>query len=224
MRKSLLAVVAFALLTGCGTHAGPMATTLAGTALAARAVDADKSAIPMPNPMPVRQGFTANDAASIANQAYTQAFAAKKPEDVQKIAATALDKIVALLPDSTLAKQVVPYAKAVLGTKVADAENQRRVALWPLWYIAKGVTTSDDPAFFEMSTKVMESMVNWKDGLTVGLATLDFLKDAPNGYVKTMVEKAFAAYRDPKNDMQASYKEMVNTFKDISTTLKAVKK
>lgn len=224
MHKSLLTVVAFAMLTGCGTVAHPMAATIANSAMAIRSADPDKHAVNPPAPLPPRQGFTVSDAASIATQAYATAFAAKTPADAQEAAKLALSKIAALVPGTNLATQVVPFAQAMMACKLTDAENQRRAALWPLLYISRGLSSTQDPQFFDCAAQVMKSMVNFQDGLAVGMASLNFLSDSSNGYVKTMVEKAFAAYKDPKTNLKDSYNLTLETLKDIGTTLNAVKK
>ena len=223
MRQPLLAVVAFALLSGCGTHMSPMAGhALAPNAFAA--AEAKKKAIDPPAPLPPRQAFSAGDAAAIATQAYAEAFATKDPKACQQVAETALEKMAALVPSSDLAKQIVPFAKAALKTNTTDPENARRLALWPMLYISKGLTNANDPTFFEMTAKLMQSMLNFKDGLQVGMTTLNYLEDSPNGYVKTMVAKAFATFRNPKVDTQATYKTTLATLEEIGQTLAATKK
>lgn len=201
-----------------------MASPNARTGALAIRSDSDKPVVNPPAPGPIRQGFTTNDAAAIAGQAYTAAFNATSGAAAQQIAGLALQKIAALVPGTTLAVQIVPYAQAVLQTPTTDDQNAKRVALWPLLYISKGLVSSDDPTFYELTAKVMQSMLNWNDGLAVGLATLNYLDDSPNGYVKTMVLKALASYRNPGTNIQGSYNVALTTLQEIGTTLAAIKK
>jgi hypothetical protein len=230
-----LVVLAAIVLSACGVAPAPTATRTAMSALQARATDhgpilskpsagLPKRAEPLPQPEPPRQGITKKDAATIAGSAYAQAFAAKTPAEAIATAKLALEKIEAGLPTNSSLHAVVRYARtAIAETEVSDPENARRIALWPLHYLKKGVQGVKDPLFFEMTAIMMESMLNWQDGLALGLVTLDYLGDHPDGYVKTMAAKAYAKFRSPKVDLEASYKLTLQTMKDIQETLEALK-
>ncbi|MDB5099700.1 MAG: hypothetical protein JWM80_4121 [Cyanobacteria bacterium RYN_339] len=220
MQKSLVALLSLVLLSGCGTTTSLTGTPVASRTLAVR--EAGKPVVDPPRPVAPRQGFTKADVTSIATEAYAQAFAAKTPVEAHKIAGNALEKIAALKPKSKLANDVIPYALAVLKTEVKEAESDRRLALWPLLYISKGLDDAETPVFFEMAAKVMESMVNWKDGLAVGLVTLDVLQQSDNGYVKTMAAKAFVAFKSPRLEAQDGYKNTLATLKEIGETFAAL--
>jgi hypothetical protein len=216
MQKTLVALLGLVLLTGCGTTMSPAGVQANARTLAVR--EAGKPVVDPPKPLPPRQGFSKSDVTAIATDAYAQAFAAKTPAEAHKIAANALEKIAALKPKTKLANDVVPYAQAVLKADVKEAESARRLALWPLLYISKGLEDAENPVFFEMAAKVMESMLNWKDGLAVGLVTLDVLQDSDNGYVKTMAAKAFVAFKNPRVEPQDGYKNTLATLKEIGDT------
>jgi hypothetical protein len=220
MQKTLVAMLSLVLLSGCGTHANPTGVQAASRTLAVR--EAGKPVVDPPKPQAPRQGFTKADQTGIATTAYAEAFAAKTPAEAHKIAAGALEKIAALKPKSKLATDVVPFAQALLKADVKDNESARRVALWPLLYISKGLDDAENPVFFEMAAKVMESMLNWKDGLAVGLVALDVLQESDNGYVKTMAAKAFVAFKNPRLDPQDGYKNTLATFKEIGETFAAL--
>jgi hypothetical protein len=216
MKKSIVALLGLVLLSGCGTTVNPVGMQTTARALAVR--EAGKPVVDPPKPEPARQGFTKQDVLGIATDAYAHAFNAKTPAEAHKIAGAALEKIQALKPKSKLATDVVPYALAILKADVKETESDRRLALWPLLYISKGLDDAENPVFFEMAGKVMESMTNWKDGLAVGLVTLDVLQQADNGYVKTMAAKAFVAFKSPRLEAQDGYKNILATVKEIGDT------
>ena len=220
MQKSLVALLTLVVLSGCGTTTSPFGVKAPSRTLAVRA--AGKVVVDPPAPLPARQGFSKSDITSIATDAYAHAFAAKTPAEAQKIAHNALEKIQALKPKSKLATVVVPYARAVLKADVKEDESARRLALWPLLYISRGLDDAENPVFFELTAKVMESMINWKDGLAVGLVTLDVLQDSDNGYVKTMAQKAFVAFKNPRIEPQDGYKNTLETLKEIGQTFAAL--
>ena len=224
MQKSLLALLALATLTGCGIAPMPApGTAVFSRGLAARSADPDKHAIAPPAPLPVRQGFNPGDVQAIAKAAYAQAYSAPTSAAAQADATLALQKIQAIAPGSTLATQVVPYVESLMQTKVGDDQDARRLALWPLLYISQGLASTGDPTFFELAGKTMQSMLNFNDGLAVGLATVNQLTGSSNGYVQTMAEKVVADYKNPQNDLKASYNDILSTLQQIDTTLAAIK-
>jgi hypothetical protein len=225
MQKPLLAVLAFALLSGCGTVMSPVAgkaVNHSAMAIRSAGADADKHSVAPPVPLPARQAFSRNDVQAIATAAYADAYAAKTPEATQKIVTLALEKIRVMVPGSGLAVEIVPYAEGVMKTQVANDEDSRRLALWPLNFISKGLETSGDPRFFQMTQQVMEAMTTWQDGLAAGLTTLDYLNTSNNPMVKAEAAKALAEYRNPQNDLQESYKNTLATLKTIGTKLAAL--
>jgi hypothetical protein len=223
MQKPFLAVLAFALLSGCGTAMSPVAgKTVNHSALGVRSADANKHSVAPPAPLPDRQAFSRNDVQTLATAAYADAYAAKTPAAAQKIVLLALEKIKVMVPGSGLAVEIVPYAENVMKTQVANDEDTRRLALWPLNYISKGLETSADPRFFQMTEQVMEAMTSWQDGLAAGLTTLDYLNDSNNAMVKAEANKAIAEYRNPHNDLQESYKNTLAALKDIGNKLAAL--
>lgn len=231
---SLLLLLA-ATLAGCGVTAAPTATRIAGQGFQARAIDhgavlqkpstgEKKRAQPLPQPEPPKQGLTKKDVTTVAASAYAEAFAAKTPAEAVAIAKLGLEKIHLVAPANSPIQGVVKFAQLTIAqTEVSDPENARRIALWPLHFLKKGVAGVKDPMFFEMTATMMESMLNWQDGLALGLVTLDYLGDHPDGYVKTMAAKAAAKFRSPKVTLEESYKLTLATLKDIQETLATVK-
>ena len=231
MKYIALTLVAAILLAGCKT-AAPGAARLSGSSdFSARAIverpstGEKKIATPLPQPEMPRQGLTKQNVQTIAASAYLEAFNAKTPVEAMAIAKLALEKIHVVAPFNSSVQGVLRYAhKAIAETDVSDPENARRIALWPLHFLKKGVGGVKDPMFFEMTATMMESMVNWQDGLKLGLVTINFLEDHPDGYVKTMVAKAAAKFRNPKITLEESYKLTLQTFKDIHDTLATIGK
>ncbi len=234
MKHMTLVLLAAFALAGCGINPAPTASRAAAQTLQARADHGPilskpssgqhKKVEPLPAPDPLRQGISKKDVASVAGDAYAAAFAAKTPAEAIATAKLGLEKVKAMVPARSEVQGVIKFAQlAMAKTEVSDPENARRIALWPLHYLKKGVTGVKDPLFFEMSAIMMESMLNWQDGLALGLVTLDFLDGHPDGYVKTMVAKAHAKFRSPKVSLEDSYKLTVQTLKDIQDTLEALK-
>lgn len=235
MKPIALVLLAAFVLAGCGVSPAPTASRMAAHGLQARGADHGpilakpstgqaKQAIPLPAPDPLRQGITKKDLASVAGDAYAKAFAAKTPAEAVATAKLALEKLDAMAPARSELRAVLKFAElAIAEVEVSDPENARRIALWPLHFIKKGLTGVKDPVFFEMTATMMESMLNWQDGLALGLVTMDFLDAHPDEYVKTMVAKAHAKFRSPKVTLQDSYKLTIQTLKDIQDTLETLK-
>lgn len=225
MKHIALTLVAALVLAGCGTLNAPTGARLTGSTFQARTIDRPstgekKHVISLPAPEMPRQGLTKKDVTSVATSAYAEAFAAKTPAEAVAIAKLGLEKIHVVAPANSPVQTVVKFAQlAIAQTEVSDPENARRIALWPLHFLKKGVGGIKDPMFFEMTATMMESMLNWQDGLAFGLVTMDFLEDHPDGYVKTMIAKAAAKFRSPKVTLEESYKLTLQTFKDIQDTL-----
>lgn len=234
MKHIALVLAAAFALTACGVAPAPTAGRLAAAALAARAdhgpilnkpsAGLKKKVEPLPQPEPPRQGITKKDLATVAGDAYAQAFAAKTPAEAVAIAKLGLEKIKAMAPARSEVHGVLRFAQAAIAeTEVSDPENARRIALWPLHFLKKGVAGVKDPLFFEMAAMMMESMLNWQDGLALGLVTLGFLDQHPDAYVKTMVAKANAKFRSPKVTLEESYKLTIQALKEIQDTLETLK-
>lgn len=240
MKTLCVAVLTAVLLAGCGAPGSPTAikglpglkggfTALERPAhhepiLSKPAQGLTKHARPMPEPDAPTQGLTKKDVSSVAGAAYAQAFKAKTPTEVQQIAKLALEKIKSSIGKESKLQAVVKFAQQLINkSEVSDPEDGRRLALWPLHFLKQGCSGTDDPMFFEMNAMLLESMLNWQDGLAVGLVALDLLEDHPDGYVKTMVAKAATQFRNPKIGLEDSYKITLATFKEIQATLLVLK-